>query len=232
MMQSTTSARKNFTLIELLVVIAIIAILAAMLLPALKQARASARKSNCVSQLRQLGIYTHVYSDTFDGYIMPFNLVIASGTGTRAWFMGDTWLANHIYNTTQASKDLDKLKVLHCPEVSEDEMVMCNPTVKVRDYSYTLNTDITDVSKNLPKLHQVKNPSRVPYIVDSTGVAASYAPTNAKHVSASSPITAKSKTSRRVDYRHRFKCNIAALSGNVTDSPDIPLVTDGKEDVL
>ncbi|MEK6642387.1 MAG: prepilin-type N-terminal cleavage/methylation domain-containing protein [Planctomycetota bacterium] len=74
-MTTTTRHRRAFTLIELLVVIAIIAILLAILLPALSGARAQGQSIKCKSNLRYIGVGLIMYSDANDGLVIPsFNL--------------------------------------------------------------------------------------------------------------------------------------------------------------
>ena len=70
--------KKQFTLIELLVVIAIIAILAAMLLPALSAARERARAANCVSKLKQIGLGEFMYSGVNKDYVATYGSVAAA----------------------------------------------------------------------------------------------------------------------------------------------------------
>lgn len=98
--------KKKFTLIELLVVIAIIAILAAMLLPALNQARSRARAITCVSQQKQMASYIQSYLDAYNNSIW-------------GWVPGKSYAWSRPLNAFVTGQDVNITaadKIYFCPD--------------------------------------------------------------------------------------------------------------------
>ena len=124
--------KRSFTLIELLVVIAIIAILAAMLLPALQQARARAKTSGCGSNFNTLGKYLSFYTSDYKGYF-PFKKQAAANFMNRklensGWSVySDLWNYNsgftyeYLGGIRRERGQIYRNKFL-CPEVGEQHL--------------------------------------------------------------------------------------------------------------
>ena len=158
--------QKAFTLIELLVVIAIIAILLAIITPALKKAKEQARAVTCKSNLHQIGLAANLYAESYDNFIPR-----GSTAGTPLWFNQFLPLIGH--QTDEA--DYRNVKIYRCPSFPRsgfglDDIPNSKQTVcyVINDWNFDGTGTLIDDLISLPtKLSEFQSPASKIYLADN-----------------------------------------------------------------
>jgi prepilin-type processing-associated H-X9-DG protein/prepilin-type N-terminal cleavage/methylation domain-containing protein len=219
--------KKNFTLIELLVVIAIIAILAAMLLPALNQAREKAKSIKCTGNLKQLGTATVMYTQDSDDWL-PINQISTSVNRNMEWRME---LSQYICGNVVTSNTDRKIKTgpYECPSFKNNTGLTQWDGGYGWNYWY-LGHEPTHATRYRFKVQQVKKPTSTIIIGDSND---EWVASGKEHrVALLFPPYLYTLIKVGVGDRHSGSINVTWVDGHVTSEKQIKLIggANGSED--
>jgi prepilin-type N-terminal cleavage/methylation domain-containing protein/prepilin-type processing-associated H-X9-DG protein len=213
-------SRRAFSLVELLIVIAVVAILAAIVLPTLGNAKLSARRITCVNNLRQLGLASQMYWDDHDGDAFRYMMGVSNG-GTIYWFGWiEAWVPG---NEGQRAFDvaagalypyLGGRGVEVCPSLDyNSRLFKAKATGAAYGYGYNLHLSAPATHPPL-KMNRVTRASDIALLADAGQINDFQEP-----ASADNPLIEEfyyiNDTEPTVHFRHNRRANVLYCDGHI-----------------